>query len=147
VNPNYFPFQYPGRCYPPCPSPTNSDLDIVQGETWVREFIINRNGVLLGEAGWDAALQLYNPGDESMALYTSSVLNGKITWLQPGIVRVVIPAGALNYADNPTLTFCLTITNTDDVTLDPAGTTYIAIRGSMDVQLQSVITENGMRTF
>lgn len=106
-------------------------LNIVHGETWIREFSMDRQGLPLGDTGWEAEFQLFAQGDPSSRLVNLEVGTG-CEWVEPGLLRVALSAYAVRNLDAQLVDFTLVVRD-PSTTLDDAGTSWVVARGVIEV--------------
>jgi len=123
-------------------------MSMVEGETWTREFVIDRNNDMgFTDVTWGIDFTLYDAADPETPLFTSSTGNGKAKWLQRGVARVVIPQNDVQGFTFATAAFRLRVVNGADTVDDPAGRAWVCMRGTFDIVSAAPGSATGMRAF
>lgn len=124
-----------------------NQLSIIDRETWQREFVIQRNNLLLGDNSWEAEFTLMDLSDPSSPIFSCSVANGRCAWLGNGVVRVTIPQSSLRTIEAEQLGFMLRVIDPSAVDEDPNGKSWICIRGLLQIERAFTPEPTGMRTY
>lgn len=125
----------------------SQQLTMLKKETWQREIVIRRNGVLLGESGWEAEFVMFNQDEPDIPIHTSSVANGLIQWLQEGVIRITVNRAKIDNFDFPVAGFYVRVIDSTSLLEDPQGRSWLVCRGTFDIADPFAPVPSSMRNF